>query len=262
MKRLLALTALALALTFLANQEAAAQKGRMPGEAQEGEADLTQRGLFATGLSPAFPEDIDCPGVSSPFGSPTRYDGSPRKNDFGGLHNGMDITLDTGTPLLAVADGEVAHAGTAGRLVGNFIWIRFAPEATGLPAYVFAKYQHLNEPSPLRPGDRISQGQTVGLAGNTGTTGGHYGLGGYTHLHINLLTSSGPDFTTTGPILRPQTISYLDPMGLYGPKLADNRLLFSLPESQKRLPVSVMTVDGKRVANGSKSIWPVACQAK
>ncbi|MBI5120174.1 MAG: M23 family metallopeptidase [Rhodospirillales bacterium] len=251
-----------LALTLFASFDAAAQKGRMMGGTQEGETDLAQRGLFATGLSPVFPQGVDCPGISSPFGSPNRYDGSPRKNDFGGLHNGMDITLETGAPLLAVADGEVAHAGTAGQLVGNFIWIRFAPEATGLPTYVFAKYQHLNEPSPLRPGDMVVQGQTIGLAGNTGTTGGHYGFAGYTHLHINLLASQSPDFKTAGPMLRPETIVYLDPMGLYGPGLADNFKLKALPEADKRLPVSVMTGDGKRLANGPKPIWPVACKTK
>lgn len=249
-------------LIVLGNFAVQAQKGRMMGDTQEGETDLAQRGLFATGLSPIFPQSVDCPAISSPFGSPTRYDGSSRQNEFGGLHNGMDVTLETGTPLLAVADGEVAHAGSAGRLVGNFVWIRFAPEATGLPAYVFAKYQHLNEPSPLRPGDKVVQGQTVGLAGNSGTTGGHYGFVGYTHLHINLLASQSPDFKTTGPMLRPETIAYLDPMGLYGPGLADNFKLKALPEADKRLPVSVMTADGRRLANGPKAIWPVACRAK
>lgn len=259
MKRLIAAFLLAQAAFSL---PAMAQKGRMMGAAEEGEVDFAQRGLFATGLSPVFPQGVDCPGISSPFGAPTRYDGSPRKNDFGGLHNGMDITLETGAPLLAVADGEVVHSGRAGQLVGNFIWIRFAPDATGLPAYIFAKYQHLNELSPLRPGDKVVQGQTVGLAGNTGTTGGHYGSLGYTHLHINLLVSPSPDFKTAGSMLRPETILYLDPMGLYGPSLADNHKLNALPEADKRLRVSVMTDDGKRLANGPKTIWPVACKNK
>lgn len=262
MKRPLALAVFCLAV--MASFAVQAQKGRMSEsqEARESRETFEQRGLFATGLTPLFPQGVDCPGISSPYGSPTRYDGSPRSNDHHGLHNGMDITLDTGTPLLAVADGEVVHTGTAGRLVGNFIWIRFAPEATGLPAYIFAKYQHLNEPSPLKPGDKVSEGQTVGLAGSTGTTGGHYGMVGYVHLHINLLASPGPGFSVNGSMLRPETIAYLDPMGLYGPGLADNHKLSALDVASKRLPVSVMTGDGKRLANGSKAIWPVACKAK
>ncbi|MBF0269024.1 MAG: M23 family metallopeptidase [Alphaproteobacteria bacterium] len=251
-----------LALLIMANFPALAQSGRMMDGDQEGGRDPASRGLFATGLTPVFPQGVSCSAIASPFGSPTRYDGSPRKNEFGGLHNGMDITLETGTPLLAVADGEVAHVGTAGRLVGNFIWIRFAPEATGLSAYIFAKYQHLDVPAVLQPGDKVVRGQTVGLAGNTGTTGGHYGAQGYTHLHINLLASPGPAFTVLGPMLRPEVIAYLDPMGLYGPGLANNHALAGLPEDQKRLPVSVMTSRGQRVDNGSKPIWPVACVEK
>jgi murein DD-endopeptidase MepM/ murein hydrolase activator NlpD len=270
----------ALFALLLLTQPAWAQKGRMgggggmsgggfaaqhePGE-EDAPGDLSRRGLFTTGLEPRFPEGVDCPPISSPFGSPFRYDGSPRSNDFGGLHNGMDITLDPGTPLLAVADGEVVHAGTAGRLVGNFIWLRFPPEATGLPAYVFAKYQHLNTPSPLKPGDRVRQGNTVGLSGNTGTTGGHYGLQGYDHLHINLLVSDEPGFQTKGPMLRTKTITYLDPLGLYaqtGESFINNNLLRSIGAAKKSLPVSVMTQDGRLVSAGPKPIWPVACKAK
>ncbi len=266
-----ALARLSLFLLFtLASAGAMAQKGRMGGQAQEMATresleTFTERGLFATGLSPLFPEGVDCPDVSSFYASPTRYDGSPRANDHYGLHNGLDISLKFATPLLAVADGEVAHAGSGGRLVGNFIWIRFGPEATGLPVHVFARYQHLDSPSPLRPGDRVVRGQTVGLSGNTGTVGGHYGQAGYPHLHLNLLISKSPDFTLNGQMLRPDMIEYLDPLGLYLAPPVDeisNRLLRDLPESRKKLAVSVMTTDGITLSAAAKSIWPVACTWK
>jgi murein DD-endopeptidase MepM/ murein hydrolase activator NlpD len=224
---------------------------------------LDQRGLFVTGLQPVFPTGVTCPQISSPFGSPTRYDGSQRSNDFGGLHNGMDISLEPGTPLLAVADGVVAHAGTGGQLVGNFIWLHFPPESTGLPVHVFARYQHLREPAALQPGAPVRQGQVVGLSGNTGTTGGHYGFSGYDHLHLNLLVSPDPDFETAGPMLRPSAIVYLDPLGLYARPaggILTSQSLRGLADDQKRLPVSVMTTEGQRIGAPAKPIWPVACK--
>lgn len=226
---------------------------------------LLRKGLFPTGLSPVFPPDVSCPPISSPYGSPSRYDNSSRNNEHGGKHNGMDITLDDGTPLLAVADGEVAHVGTGGQLVGNFIWLRFPPKATGLPVYIFARYQHLNRPADLKPGDLVRQGDPVGPSGNTGTTGGHYGAGGYYHLHINLLASPLPEFEIEGAMPKPKDFVFLDPMGLYAPKdlaKTDNFALQALPESDKRRPVSVVTEDGRRIENGSGPIWPVACRAK
>lgn len=263
---------LLLLLVLFAAGEAFAQKGRGGGgaqvqEATEGREVFQQRGLFPTGLSPVFPTGVECPGISSPYASPTRYDGSARRNDHYGLHNGMDVSLDIGTPLLAVADGEVVHAGSAGMLVGNFIWVRFAPEATGLPVYVFAKYQHLDVPSPLKPGDKVVRGQSVGPAGRTGTVGGYYGAAGYPHLHINLLVSQSPDFSVNGPMVRPASeLTYLDPMGLYAqpqPGVAfDNHWLQGLPEAQKRFPVSVMTGEGMFVGGTSKTVWPVACQRR
>lgn len=269
MKRLL----LALALMALSGP-ALAQKGRMMGGQTGGRlqgsseeiADmLARKGLFETGLSPVFPPGLSCPPISSPFGSPTRYDNSARSNEFGGRHNGMDISLEVGTPLLAVADGEVVHAGTGGQLVGNFIWLRLAPEATGLPLYVFARYQHLDRPASLKPGDKVRQGEAVGPSGNTGTTGGHYGAGGYYHLHINLLASPSPDFEIEGNMPRPKDFIFLDPMGLYAPKgLAEisNGLLREMKEAEKALPVSAATADGRIVANRSKTVWPVACAPK
>ncbi len=83
-------------------------------QAQAPYSEYETKGLFATGLVPVFPDGLDCPPISSPYGSLTRYDGSRRNNDHHGYHNGMDITLETGTPLLSVADGEVIHKGTAG----------------------------------------------------------------------------------------------------------------------------------------------------
>ena len=221
------------------------------------------KGLFATGLKPVFPDGFDCPPISSPYGSMTRYDGSRRNNAHHGYHDGMDITLDIGTPLLSVADGEVIHTGSAGRLVGNYVWLRYAPEVTGLSVHVFARYQHLDEPSPLDVGDRVRAGQSVGPAGRTGTTGGHYGDKGYPHMHLVFRTGPGPDFSAKGATIGPKSLNYLDPLGLYvdftGSEVS-NHVLRDLPAARKNVPVPIVTGDGAVVPEGARTVWPVACR--
>jgi len=224
-----------------------------------------QKGLFATGLKPVFPDGIECPEISSPYGSKTRYDGSGRNNSHYNYHNGMDVTVKPGTPLLSVADGEVIHTGTAGQLVGNFIWLRYKPEATGLPYHVFARYQHLDEPSPLKVGDVVKAGDDVGPGGNTGTTGGHFGTAGYSHLHLVFFTSVSPDFMVKGPMLGPKdAMDYLDPMALYlddKPQNISNHMLKDLPKARKKVPVPVMLVSGEKLPDDARTVWPLACRS-
>lgn len=101
--------------------------------------------IAASGLEAAFPDGHACQPIACPFASPTRYDGSRRPNDRnGGLHGGIDLSLSEGTPLLAVADGEVIALGEGGRMEGIYLWLRHSPEDTGLPYWVFSKYQHFS----------------------------------------------------------------------------------------------------------------------
>ena len=221
------------------------------------------KGLFETGLEPVFPEGADCPPISSPYGAQTRYDGSFRKNPWFGYHNGMDISLKPGTPLLAVADAKVIHKGSSGRLVGNFIWLHLSPAATGLPIHVFARYQHLDKPSPLNIGDKVRAGDHIGPAGATGTTGGHFGSYGYSHLHLVLYTGPDAEVTPFRNNLKPRTLNYLDPMALYLEKslgAVTNQELRDLPSDNKMVPVSVQKTDGSKIPEASKLVWPVACE--
>lgn len=223
------------------------------------------RGLFATGLVPVFPAGLDCPPISSPYGSKTRYDGSTRNNAHHNYHNGMDITVEPGTPLLAVADATIVHKGTAGQLVGSYVWLHMAPQATGLKMHVFARYQHLDEPSSRSVGEVVKAGDVVGLGGNTGTTGGHFGRAGYPHLH--LVFSTGPDGTFTAtegvPLIQHSTQNYFDPVGLYLDRsfaAETNHALRDLPPEHKAVAVAVRTVDGRTIPEGAKMVWPLACR--
>jgi len=228
-------------------------------------SDYEQKGLFETGLKPSFPPNVSCPGIASPYGSQTRYDGSSRNNDHYGYHNGMDISLNTGTPLIAVADGEVIHKGSAGQLVGNYIWVRYSPEATDLPIFTFIRYQHLDSPSTLEIGAHVKKGEILGPSGNTGTTGGHFGHAGYPHLHMNILFGPDADFTVKGAMVDPKSLNYLDPVGLFIKKpidQIDNHILKALPENKTVIPVAVKTTDGRIIPENAKVIWPVMCEGQ
>jgi len=221
------------------------------------------KGLFETGLRPVFPDSVECPPVSSPYGAQTRYDGSQRNNSWYNYHNGMDISLEPGTPLLAVADGTVIHSGSGAQLVGNFIWLHLTPEATGLPLHVFARYQHLDDQSPLKTGDRVKAGDPIGSGGATGTTGGHFGQNGYAHLHLVLYTGPSDDVAPKGAMLSPDTLNYLDPLGLYldaSVGAVTNAALRDLPNDKKSVPVAVRTDKGETIPKGAKVVWPLTCR--
>jgi hypothetical protein len=217
--------------------------------------------IEATGLTPVFPDGFACEPVSSPYGSPTRYDGSRRRMDRNsGLHGGMDITLADGTPLLAVANGEVIAKGEGGQLEGIFLWLRIAPEDSGLPFWTFAKYQHLSALPTVEVGARVTAGQIVALSGRTGTTGGHYGAAGYPHLHLSTHYGPSGEFAVMGifkSLVKGAGAVSGDPLRLYLPG-------GQLPadKTSRAVAVPILGPDGAVVPAGSKVVWPVACQRK
>jgi murein DD-endopeptidase MepM/ murein hydrolase activator NlpD len=82
-------------------------------------------------------------------------------------HYGIDYAAPMGTPVWAVADGEVIYRASAGGF-GNLVKIR---HRNGLVSY----YAHLSRfAKGLRTGDRVSQMQVIGYVGQTGlATGPH-----------------------------------------------------------------------------------------
>ena len=82
-------------------------------------------------------------------------------------HFGTDYAAACGTPIRAVADGViVSRAYTSGN--GNFVKIRHDKTYE-------TQYLHMSKFGPgIRPGVRVSQGQTIGYVGRTGlATGCH-----------------------------------------------------------------------------------------
>lgn len=96
----------------------------------------------------------------------------------------MDLRADVGDPVMAAAGGEVIVAAYGSETAGNWVALR---HATGL----VTRYLHLSQ-IHVQVGQRVSGGQIVGLAGNTGTSAAP-------HLHFDALLPSGSlwMYTTT-----------------------------------------------------------------
>lgn len=236
---------------------AEAQRGRgMMEEDAKRSADKSES-IMPSGLEPAFPEKFRCPEIASPFGSETRYDGSRRPiwAPGGGRHGGIDITLVEGTPLLALAAGTVAARGEGGRMVGNYVWLAHSPEDTGLPYWVFSKYQHLDVLPEIPIGSKVSLGQVIGRSGRTGTTGGHYGLNGYPHLHLTTVRSSEREYEVEESRLISRDGRIVDPLTLY-------RDAGGPPSSDKRIAIPYATPEGQLSSPNTRLVWPVACRPR
>lgn len=247
-----AIAAFILALASLAAHETAeAQRGRQ-GRAPVASAD--ERSVIEPSrLTPAFPAQVRCPPIASAYGARTRYDGSARPaSEFGGHHGGIDISLPEGTPLLAVAAGTVAAVDRGGMMEGNYLWLRHAPEDSGLSYWVYTKYQHLTALPELAVGTRVAAGQVVARSGLTGTTGGHYGVQGYAHLHMTMVRSDSGD-ATVGGRGEARGVTMIDPLVLYDETGA---------RAGGAVPIAYLSADGRTVPADARAVWPAACAAR
>lgn len=220
---------------------------------------MNRRGFLETGLKPVYPPEVKCPAVTSPFASRTRSDGSRRApRFFGGLHGGMDIPANDGTPVLAVASGTVVHT-TKGQGIGGIgLVVQHAPDDTGLPAWVYTEYKHLRSMPPLAIGDKVKRGQAIAEVGDTGTTGGHYGEEGFTHLHLSAFMSPQSGFVSDR-LFVPLDGQWLDPLAIFrGPPLASAEIA-PLPAAQKAVRFGYQTTAGKTVPADAKIVWPLPC---
>ncbi|HEY0208650.1 murein DD-endopeptidase MepM [Acerihabitans sp.] len=80
-------------------------------------------------------------------------------------HRGVDFAMPTGTPVLAVGDGEVIVSKN-GDGAGNYVAIRHGRQYT-------TRYMHLKK-LLVKPGQKVKRGDRIALSGNTGrSTGPH-----------------------------------------------------------------------------------------
>jgi murein DD-endopeptidase MepM/ murein hydrolase activator NlpD len=95
----------------------------------------------------------------------------------GHVHEGQDVFAPSGTPLVAVADGEVVEVGSDGGR-GNYVSIHDPAEDRTY------NYFHMLEPASVKAGEPVQAGQRVGALGCTGSCFGE-------HLHFEV--RQGPD---------------------------------------------------------------------
>lgn len=85
------------------------------------------------------------------------------------MHNGMDFTASTGSPVYATGDGVVARADNTASGFGNHVVIRHGFGYESL-------YAHLSKYN-CRPGQHVKRGDVIGYVGSTGRSEGphcHY----------------------------------------------------------------------------------------
>ena len=112
-----------------------------------------------------------------PYRINTRSKYGPRRHPITGkqsFHHGIDVACPVGTPLIAGADGTVAHKGN-GASGGHVLILRHAGN-------FHTVYYHLKEESHKRIGAQVKAGDVVATSGNTGASTGP-------HLHFEVRRS-------------------------------------------------------------------------
>ena len=105
-------------------------------------------------------------------------------------HNGIDYGAPAGTPVGAIADGEVMFAGDRGA-AGNVVIVRHGDADRG---FSYSAVFHLqNGSTVVQPGDKVVQGQTLAGVGTTGTSTGP-------HAHLEYFEGGDEAFIRQGMI--------------------------------------------------------------
>lgn len=124
-------------------------------------------------LSLEVPEHA--PVIISDYHSNVGANGLRRK----GMHNGVDIFHEIGTPIIAAADGRVVKAKND-QCWGPTVLIHHGRSAEGKPIY--ALYGHMRN-IKVTPGERVKRGQQIAEMGEDIRTGCG---AGFHHLHFQI----------------------------------------------------------------------------
>ena len=118
--------------------------------------------------------------ITQRFG-PTTYSGEPplcyEGTCYRHFHDGLDVAAPTGTPVVAMAGGDVT---IAGRVADGAVVVQI-DHGHG----VLTLYGHLEPGLAVRDGDRVVAGQLLGTVGMTGRTTGP-------HLHFEIWSGGQP----------------------------------------------------------------------
>jgi murein DD-endopeptidase MepM/ murein hydrolase activator NlpD len=114
--------------------------------------------------------------LSQGFG-PSQFKFEPPYGGYPHFHTGFDLVEPFGSTVYAADDGIVALVGTSSKGYGNYVVIA---HSGGLDTL----YGHLST-ALVKQGQRVTQGQPVGLEGSTGNSTGP-------HLHFELRINQKP----------------------------------------------------------------------
>lgn len=218
-----------------------------------------RRGLFETGLGPAFPEGAICPGIDEYYA----MDYSDKANKEA-LHGGIDIPVPYDTPMLAAAAGTVVFK-TMGQSSarGIEIVLRHSPADTGLPMWTYTQYGHLGELPAQVVGQRVRMGEVLGPTSNTGSKVGDRSSAATNRrpgIHYAVWYSASPRYRVTQDVVVPEDARWMDPNAFYRRAAPfDSESMKALPEADKFIAVSIMYLNGTVFPADTKVIWPYAC---
>jgi murein DD-endopeptidase MepM/ murein hydrolase activator NlpD len=106
------------------------------------------------------------------------------------IHSGIDLAAETGSPVCAAADGEV-YTVVEDDSYGHTVIIRHNEGFT-------TSYASLSDDIPVRPGDRVTMGQTIGYTSDSAIVETTMG----SHVHFSVTCYNEPmdpmDFLAMG----------------------------------------------------------------
>ena len=219
------------------------------------------RGLFETGLSPAFPTQANCRGIDE--GYAISY--SAKRGGKEPFHGGIDLPAPWGTPMIAAAAGTVV-----GRFQGEHsfrgieIVLRHSPQDTGIPLWIYTQYAHCAEMPALEMGRRVRMGEVICPTGNTGI-----GMSGVQSnrrrpaIHFGVFFSHSEEYSEVRNVIIPADGYWMDPVALFRKTLPlDSVAMKALPVAEKQVPIAVMFDDGALFPADTKIVWPYTCARK
>ncbi|UJA20509.1 M23 family metallopeptidase [Thermoleophilia bacterium SCSIO 60948] len=138
---------------------------------------VAERDEFEKAIRPPRPKGPFNPVVSDgiDYGDSGAVFGASRS---GRSHEGQDMMVPTGTPIVAPTDMQVTEVGSDGGR-GNYV-NAYDPKLD--QSYVF---MHMVEPTSFAEGDEVKAGQQIGAVGCTGSCYGE-------HLHFEIHPGQDP----------------------------------------------------------------------
>ncbi len=228
-----------------------------------------ERGLFETGITPQFPDGIQCRGIDDYWAMDYSKKRQTKKSKKGKeqpiqLHGGIDMPAPFGTPIYASADGIVVGKFLGdNNLRGIEIVLRHSPDDTGLPVWTFTQYTHFSDMPIHDIGQPVQKGEFLGPTGNSGISHktGKQSEDRRPAIHFGVIYNDTGNYGVLKEIaIIPEDGYWMDPNAFF---LIDHPFdtvsLAALPDQNKQVSIPVMLEDDTTIPANTKTIWPYKC---